>query len=58
MGLVAVIEGIVLGTDYPQGRNTTHFWDVVPGNPGGNSRVVLSRFPVMAYETAAGGRVR
>ena len=52
MGLAVVFKGIVLPTDHLQGRHATQFETFFPGNPGGNSRVVLSRFPALAYETS------
>jgi hypothetical protein len=51
MGLVVKIEGIVLPFDRLQARHTTHFRNRFPGNPGGNSSVVPSLFPALAYET-------
>jgi len=51
MGLAVVFKGIVLPIDHLQGRHATHFETFFPGNPGGKSRVVLSRFPALAYET-------
>jgi hypothetical protein len=51
MGLAVEIEGIVLPFDHLQAGHTTHLRNYIPGNPGEKSRVVLSLFPALAYET-------
>ena len=51
MGLVFVIEGIALPLDHPQSMAPHSFLEPLPGIPGDKSRVVLSLFPAVPYET-------
>ena len=44
-------EGIGSPFDHLQAGSTTYYTNRLPGIPGGKSRVVLSLFPALAYET-------